>query len=87
MQPGQHRRRSSTEHPHGEENDEQRGGEHHLPCVRRRVPNRQGKRHRSSQSCNTHTHTHAEVYTPTPNLYSLKPNLHDLHHFIPRMHC
>lgn len=55
MQPGQHGRRSSTEHPDGEEDDEQCGGEHRLPRVRRCVADRQSKRHRSTKTCNTHT--------------------------------
>lgn len=77
MQPGQHGRRSSTKHPHGEEDDEQRGGEHRLPCVRRRVTDRQCKRHRSSQSCNTHTQT--GVYTQAMSvtiITSPNPSIH-----------
>lgn len=62
MEPGQHGRSSSTEYPDSEEDDEQRGGEHHLPGVRRRVTDRQRKRHRSSQTCNAHWSLHTNYF-------------------------
>ena len=46
VKPGQHGRRPSTKHPDREEDDEQRGGEHHLAGVGSRVPDGQGERHR-----------------------------------------
>lgn len=46
VQPGQHGRRAAAKHPDGEEDDEQRGGEHHLASVRGRVSDGQGERHR-----------------------------------------
>ncbi len=51
MQPGQHRRRPTSKHPDGEEDDEQRGGEHHLAGVGGGVPDGQGERHRSTEPC------------------------------------
>lgn len=47
MQPGQHGCGSPTEYPDCEEDDKQRGGEHHLPGIGGSVPDSQGKRHSS----------------------------------------
>lgn len=46
MQPGQHCRRPAAKHPDGEEDDEQRGGEHHLASVCGGVTDGQGESHR-----------------------------------------
>lgn len=48
VKPGEHRRRPTTKHPHGEEDDEERGGEHHLASVGGCVSDRQGKGHGST---------------------------------------
>lgn len=50
MKPGQHRGRPPAEHPDGEEDDEQRGGEHHLAGVGGGVSDGQGERHRPPQT-------------------------------------
>lgn len=50
VQPGQHGSRPAAKHPDGEEDDEQRGGEHHLASVGGRVSDGQGKRHRPAQT-------------------------------------
>lgn len=55
VKPGEHRCGSTTEHPHGEEDDKERGGEHHLSGVGGRVSYRQGKRHGSPQTWRGHT--------------------------------
>lgn len=58
MQPGQHRRGASTEHPHCEEDNEQGRGEHHLPGICGGVTDGQRERHRPSESYREQTHTH-----------------------------
>lgn len=51
MQPGQHGCGSPSKDPDSEEDDEQRGGEHHLTGVGGGVTDRQSERHRPSQPC------------------------------------
>lgn len=51
VQAGQHGRGAPTKNPHGEEDDEQRGAEHHLPGIGGRVTDGKGKCHGSSQPC------------------------------------
>lgn len=48
VKPGEHRRRSTAKHPHSEEDNEERGGEHHLASVGGCVSYRQGKGHGST---------------------------------------
>lgn len=45
----QHLRCAAAAEPHGEEDHEQRGREHHLPRVGGRVPDGQGERHGAPQ--------------------------------------
>ena len=47
---GQHGGGPAPTDPHGEEDDEQRGGEHHLARVGRRVPDGEGKGHGPAQT-------------------------------------
>lgn len=47
---GQHLCGAPSTNPNSEEDQEQSGGEHHLTGVRGRVPDGQGKGHRSSQA-------------------------------------
>lgn len=48
VKPGEHRRRSTAKHPHSEEDNEERGGEHHLASVGGCVSYRQGEGHGST---------------------------------------
>lgn len=47
---GQHLSCASTADPNGEENHQQRGGEHHLPCICGRVSDWQGKSHGATKT-------------------------------------
>lgn len=66
VKPGEHRRGSATEHPHGEEDDEERGGEHHLAGVGGRVSYGQGERHGSPQTCGGHSDERRLKENPRP---------------------
>lgn len=46
----QHLSGASSTYPHGEEDHQQCGGEHHLSCVSGRVSDRQGKGHGPSET-------------------------------------
>lgn len=48
---GQHGHGTAAADPHGEEDDQQGGGEHHLAGVGRRVADRKSKGHGATQAC------------------------------------
>ena len=51
---GEHLGGASSADPDGEEDHQQRGGEHHPASVGGRVPDGQGEGHRPAQSCRSH---------------------------------